>query len=359
MEVERLLAFAVESGASDVHLQSGAPPMVRISGQLRAIDSDDHTDHDVRGLVAAMLPESMHGDLESLSVAGLDFSHAVDDLARFRCNVFRHMGRWGAVIRIVRLTIPTLEELRLPDVVREIALSRRGLTLVTGTTGSGKSSTLAAMIDLVNATHRDKIITIEDPVEFVHANRRSLVTQVEVGTDTPSFERALRQSLRQDPDVILIGELRDAESLRIALHAADTGHQVLSTVHSANAVQTIERIVAMFPPEEHDLLLSQLSNSLEAVVSQRLVVTKDGGRRPAVEILRGSGFVDQFIADNQLDEIEGYMRNGESGMQTFDQHLLRLHESGEVAGTEALRWASNPESLSLAMRMSSWRRRDE
>ena len=261
-------------------------------------------------------------------------------------------------MRIVADDIPSFETLNLPKVVREVALARRGFTLVTGTTGSGKSTTLAAMLDLVNESHRSKIITIEDPIEFVHTNKRSMISQFEVGVDTPSFGRALRQSLRQDPDTILIGELRDVESLRIALHAADTGHQVFSTVHSATAPQTIERIIAMFPPAEHQLLLSQLAGSIEAIISQRLVATRDGGRRPAVEVLRGGALVEQYILENRLADVAKYMETGDSGMQSFDQHLLTMYEADVISGIEALRWASNPEALSMQMRMSTWKKRE-
>jgi twitching motility protein PilT len=221
---------------------------------------------------------------------------------------------------------------------------------VTGTTGSGKSTTLASMIDLINTNFRTKIITVEDPVEYLHTNKRALISQIEVGTDTVSFEQALRQALRQDPDVILIGELRDVETLRIALRAADTGHQVFGTVHSANAPQTVERIIAMFPPAEHKMLLGQLANSLEAILSQRLLVGLDGKRRPVVEILRGGPVAAKMIVEDRLTDLAEYVQTGEGGMQSFDQHLLQMHQAELVSGTEALRWASNPEALSIAMR---------
>ena len=254
------------------------------------------------------------------------------------------------VMRIIRTKIPSIEELNLPKVVRDIALARRGLTLLTGTTGSGKSTTLAAMIDLINHTHRTKIITIEDPIEYLHTTEKALISQLEVGTDTPTFDQALRQALRQDPDVILIGELRDVDTLRIALRAADTGHQVFSTVHSANAPQTIERIIAMFPPAEHKLLLQQLAGSIEAIISQRLVRTLQGGRRPAVEILRGSPVTEKFILENKVHELGEYVQSGESGMQSFNDHLLVMYRAQIISGTEALRWASNAEALAMGMR---------
>jgi twitching motility protein PilT len=253
-------------------------------------------------------------------------------------------------IRIVRSDIQSIDSLNLPNVIHDVALSGRGLTLVTGTTGSGKSTTLAAMIDLINQTNRVKIITIEDPVEYIHPSKKALVSQIQVGTDTPSFDQALRQALRQDPDVILIGELRDVETLRIALRAADTGHQVFCTVHSADAPQTIERIITMFPANEHKLLLAQLASSVEAIVSQRLVTLQAGGRRPAAEVLRGNAVVERYILENRLAEIHAYMETGEGEMQTFDQHLLKIFNDGQIRASEAMRWASNPEALAMSMR---------
>jgi len=253
-------------------------------------------------------------------------------------------------MRAIRTEIPSIEALGLPKIIHDIALARRGLTLLTGTTGSGKSTTLAAMIDLINSNYRTKIITVEDPVEYLHANKKALISQIEVGADTTSFDQALRQALRQDPDVILVGELRDVETLRIALRAADTGHQVFSTVHSANAPQTIERIIAMFPANEHKLLLSQLANSVEAIISQRLITGYDEKRRPAVEILRGGPVTAKFILEDKLNDLAAYVQTGEAGMQSFDQHLLAMHKAEQISGTEALRWATNPEALAIAMR---------
>jgi twitching motility protein PilT len=274
----------------------------------------------------------------------------IPDVSRFRCSAYRHLGSFGIVMRLIRTTIPPFESLNLPKVIHDVAMSQRGLTLLTGTTGSGKSTTLAAMIDLINTAHRTKIITIEDPVEYIHTNKKALISQLEVGSDTISFEQALRQALRQDPDVILVGELRDVETLRMALRAADTGHQVFSTVHSANAAQTIERIIAMFPPAEHKLLLSQLAGSVEAIISQRLLATHKGGRRPAIEVLRGSAVTEKFIMESRLAELGDYIETGESGMQSFDQHLVEMYQADIISGTEALRWATNPEGLAMAMR---------
>ena len=350
VDVQKILRFAVENGASDVHLQTGAVPMLRIGGQMRAVSSDVMTDDDVLGFIASIGPKGGPEGLADSFVRGLDFSYAIPELTRFRCSAFRHLGRPGMVMRIIRSKIPSVEDLHLPKVVSDIALSRRGLTLVTGTTGSGKSTTLAAMVDLINETQQVKIITVEDPIEYVHRNKKALISQLEVGLDTPSFPHALRQALRQNPDVILVGELRDVESLRMALQAADTGHQVFSTVHSATAAQTIERIIAMFPPAEHKLLLMQLAGSLEAIISQRLLATLKEGLRPAVEILRGNAVAQKFIVENRLTELSDFIEGGESGMQSFDQHILRMYQEELISGTEALRWATRPETLAMAMR---------
>lgn len=348
--LEVLLRFAVDQGASDLHIQAGAKPMLRLGGQIRAVDADVLSKEDTRNILASITPNIADGDLDAAAAKGLDFSRMIEGLSRFRCSAYRQMGHIGIVIRIIPLVLTKLESLHLPEVVRDIALSRRGMTLVTGTTGSGKNTTLAAMVDVINSTYRFKIITIEDPIEHLHQNKKALVSQLEVGNDTPSFDQAMRQALRQDPDVVLVGELRDVETLRIALRAADTGHQVLSTVHTANAAQTVERIIAMFPLAEHALLLQQLAESIEAIISQRLVATQDGSRRPAVEILRGNPTSKKLILENRLAELHDYMKTGETGMQTFDQHLLSLYQEQVISGTEALRWASNPEAVAMEMR---------
>lgn len=350
MDFERILKFAVDNGASDVHLQASSPPMLRLGGQVRMIEGDAVTDQDMLAFLQAIAPKRFEQDIAGAAVHGLDFSYALPTGTRFRCSAFRTLGRFGITMRTINTKIPSLAELNLPPVVQDIALSRRGLTLVTGTTGSGKSTTLAAMIDLINTQFRTKIITVEDPIEYLHKNKKALVSQIEVGTDTTSFDQALRQALRQDPDVILIGEMRDVETLRIALRAADTGHQVFSTVHSANAPQTIERIIAMFPPAEHKLLLAQLANSIEAIISQRLVAGLNEKRLPALEILRGGPVTAKYIENDKLNELASYIQTGESGMQSFDQHLLSMYQEQKISGTEAMRWATSPETLAMGMR---------
>ena len=350
MNFDQLIRFAVEQNASDIHLQTAAAPLLRINGQIRTVESPPIAENELREFVLSIKRGLPAEKLDEAMVAGLDFSHAIPGTSRFRCNVYSHLGTPAMVMRIVRLKVRSLEELQLPAVLRDITLSLRGMTLLTGTTGSGKSTTLAAMIDLINSSFRCKIITIEDPVEYVHTTAKAMISQLEVGQDTPSFEHGLRQALRQDPDVILVGELRDSETMRMALRAADTGHQVFATVHSSNASQTIERILAMVPPEERKIATSQLAGSLEAVISQRLAVTRDGNRRPAMEILRGGPVTSKYILENRLSDLADYIGNREGGMQRFDQHLLDLYHQKTISGTEAMRLATNTEAVALGMR---------
>ena len=350
MNFDQFIRFAVEQGASDVHLQTAALPLLRINGQIRAVESPPVVDHDLREFILSIRKGLTADQLDRTLFDGLDFSYSIPGIARFRCNIYSHLGTPALVLRVIKLKIRTLEELQLPPVLRDITLSLRGMTLLTGTTGSGKSTTLAAMVDLINNSYRCKIITIEDPVEYIHTNQKAMISQLELGQDTPSFEHGLRQALREDPDVILVGELRDSETMRMALRAADTGHQVFATVHSTNAAQTIERIMAMVPPVEREIARSQLAFSLTAVISQRLAITRDGNRRAAMEILRGGPVTSKFIMDNKIGELSDYIATRDSGMQRFDQHLLDLYHQKVISGTEAMRLATNPEAVALGRR---------
>jgi twitching motility protein PilT len=351
MNFDQLIRFAVEQGASDVHLQTGASPLLRINGLIRTVESPPVVADDLRQFILSIKKGMTAEQLEPALVEGLDFSYAIPGVSRFRCNIYSHMATPAMVMRTIQLKIRTLDELKLPAVLRDITLSLRGMTLLTGTTGSGKSTTLAAMVDLINNSFRCKIITLEDPVEYTHTNHKAMISQLELGQDTPSFEHGLRQALRQDPDVILVGELRDSETMRMALRAADTGHQVLATVHSTNAAQTIERILAMVPTEERSIATSQLAQSLQAVISQRLAITRDGnGRCAAMEILRGGAVTAKFIMENRLGDLSDFIATRESGMQRFDQHLLDLYHQKVISGTEALRLATNSEAVAMGMR---------
>jgi len=350
MDFQKLLHFAVEHNASDIHIQAGLPATVRIGGILQHVQAPPLTDEEVRAFIASIVPARFKDHIDDRIVNGVDFSHAIPGFARFRCSAYSHLSTAGMVMRIIKGRIPSIAELHLPPVIGEIALHQHGLTLVTGTTGSGKSTTLASMIDLINHTRPCKIVAIEDPVEYLHNPKLAIIAQLEVGSDTPSFEQALRQTLRQDPDVVLVGELRDMDTLRIALRAADTGHQVLSTVHSATAPQTIERIIAMFPPAEHKLLLTQLAGNLHAIISQRLVICRDGSRRPATEILRGGPVPTKYILEGRALELSEFIRTAGGGQQTFDQDLLNLFRHELINQQEALRNASNRDSLVTALR---------
>ena len=350
MDFQMLMRFAAEKDASDIHIQTGLSPKVRIQGTLHTVDQPALTDEDVRQFITSIAPARMRDKLDERLTVGMDFSYAAAGICRFRCSGYRVLGNPGISMRLIRSKIPTIEQLHLPTVVNEIAMAGRGLTLVTGTTGSGKSTTLASMIELINQGTPTKIISIEDPVEYLHTPRNALIAQLEVGTDTPSFDQALRQALRQDPDVVLVGELRDMDTLRIALRAADTGHQVFSTVHSATAPQTIERIIAMFPPAEQKLLLTQLAGNLEAIISQRLVISRDGGRRPACEILRGGAVTQKFILEGKALELGDYMKGGGGGMQTFDQDLLAMFQKELISHSEAIANATNREQLEMGVR---------
>ena len=351
MTIDQLLLFAADQNAADLHLQPGDVPRVRVGGLLREVEAPALTDEQVREYVRAIAPRNVVVDVNEAASRGLDFSYAVAGRARFRVNLYSHLGLPAMVLRVIPPKIRTIEELHLPPILAEIARARRGLTLMSGVTGSGKSTTLAAMVDLLNSQYHLKILTIEDPVEFVHASKKSLVSHVEVGRDAPSFEHGLRQAVRQAPDVILVGELRDAESVRMALRAADTGHQVLSTVHSSNAAQTVERLLAMVPPAELGIARQQLAASLVGVVSQRLAMSRQGEAWPVVEVLRGDSVTTKYILEDRIAAMADYVATGEHGMQSFDKHALELYHQGVLSGSQALAAATNVEAVALGMRI--------
>jgi twitching motility protein PilT len=351
MTIDQLLRFAVEQNASDLHLQTGSPPRLRIAGQVRELETPPLTDEQVRNFIRAVGPRTIIDDIDEAMAKGHDFSYSAAGLARYRCNLYSHLGSPGLVFRVILPKIRTIDELNLPPVIREMAQARRGLTLMSGATGSGKSTTLAAIVDQLNSNYHLKILTIEDPVEYEHPSKKSLISHVEVGRDTPSFDHGLRQAMRQAPDVILVGELRDATTVQMALRAADTGHMVLSTIHSSNAAQTIERLLAMIPTNELAIAREQLAASLVGIISQRLVMSKAGTLRPVVEVLRGDSVTAKYILENRIGNLFDYISTSQRGMQTFDSHLLRLYTEGVLSGTQALSVATNPEALALEMRM--------
>jgi twitching motility protein PilT len=350
MHVNDLLKIAVEQGASDLHLKVGSFPLMRVRGRLGVVTDEKRLDHeDVVAMSTSIMSTQQREKFKDSQE--VDIAYSVPGLGRFRCNVFQQRGTVGLVLRVIPMKIRTVEELGLPPVLRKIADEERGLVLVTGTTGSGKSTTLAAMIDHVNNTRAAHIITVEDPIEFLHRDAKSVINQREVAVDTRSFAHALRSALRQDPDVILVGEMRDYETIETGLHAAETGHLVFSTLHTIDATETINRIVSVFAPHQQKQVRLQLATVLKAVVSQRLMPRADGkGRAPAVEVMIATPFIRDCIADKDKTHlIQGAIASGTSqyGMQTFDQSIFGLYSQKLVTYEEALRWASNVDEFKL------------
>jgi twitching motility protein PilT len=350
MHVNDLLTIAVDHGASDLHLKVGSYPMIRVRGDLIPATEDKRLDHeDLVAMSAAVMSTAQRQKFKDAQE--VDLAYSVPGLGRFRCNVFQQRGTIGLVFRVIPIQIRRIDELGLPPVLRKIADEERGLVLVTGTTGSGKSTTLAALIDHINETRSAHVMTVEDPIEFLHRDQRSIINQREVSVDTRSFAQALRSALRQDPDVILVGEMRDYETIETALLASETGHLVFSTLHTLDATETINRIIAVFPPHQQKQVRLQLASVLKAVISQRLLPRADGkGRAPAVEVMITTPFIRDCIVDKEKTHlIHTAIGAGTSqyGMQTFDQSIFALYEQGLVSYDEALRWASNVDEFKL------------
>src|SRR5271170_3471839 len=350
-DVREALRELVAKEGSDLHIKVHAKPLYRVHGELTADDSADVlTQDDTEGALHELLSDE--GKLsEFADEHEVDFSFEIPDVARYRINAFRQRGLTSLACRAIPTKISTIEELSLPPVIRELAEEERGSVLLTGTTGSGKSTTLAAMIDHMNFTSAKHIVTIEDPIEFVHTDKRSAINQREVGMDTASFKRALRRVLRQDPDVILVGEMRDEETVQTALSAAETGHLVLSTIHTVDATESINRMLDFFPPHQHTQARSMLAGTLRGVISQRLVPGADGGRVAVCEILRMTGRVRDMIVDpSQTGKlVEVITAGGYYGMQTFDQALYGHVKAGRVTFEDAMRVASSPHDFKLLM----------
>jgi len=353
LELNDILKIAIQNSASDIHLKAGLPPIFRIHGRLLPLkDAARLTPEDVNrmafGIMNPVQKDKFKQHLE------IDLAYGVPGLGRFRVNTFQQRGTLGLVLRVIPFGIASIEQLNLPKVLEKIALSERGLILCTGTTGSGKSTTLATMVDYINANQACHIITIEDPIEYLIRDKRSIVNQRELGVDTHSFANALRAALRQDPDVVLVGEMRDFETIETALTAAETGHLVLSTLHTLDATESITRIVSVFPPYQQKAIRLQLASVLKAVISQRLVPRADGkGRVPAVEILIVTAHVKELIIDkDRTKEIPDSIAKGFTTykMQTFDQSLLHLFRGQFITYDEALRQASNPDDFALRVK---------
>ncbi len=353
MNLNDLLKATFEKRASDLHLKVGVPPILRIDGRLVPLDTEKRTTQE-DALTIALSIMNPAQKIKFKEKNELDMAYAVPGLGRFRVNVFQQRGSVGMVFRLVPGKILTFEDLMLPTVLQKIANEQRGLILVTGTTGSGKSTTLAAMIDYINTTRTANIITIEDPIEFLHRDKKSIVNQREIGSDTFSFSDALRSSLRQDPDVILVGEMRDFETISTALTAAETGHLVLSTLHTLDAAETINRIITVFPPYQQKQVRMQLASVIKGIISQRLVAKADGsGRVPAAEVLLGTLSVREAIIDDaKTRQIPSIVAQGLThyGMQTFDQSLLMLYKKGYITYDEALLTATNPDDFALKVK---------
>jgi twitching motility protein PilT len=350
LNIDTLLRTACELKASDLHLKVGNYPYVRVDGELRALTQYTRiSSEDMLNMAFSLMTNRQKQKFKEN--AELDMAYGVAGLGRFRVNVFQQRGNVGMVLRVIPTKIRTLEDLLLPRVMDKVCQEARGMVLVTGTTGSGKSTTLAAMVDRINTTRTDHIITIEDPIEFLHRDKKAFVNQREVEVDTPSFGSALRAALRQDPDVILVGEMRDLETIQTALLAAETGHMVFSTLHTTDATETIQRIIAVFPPPEQKQIRLQLASTLKAIISQRLVRKADGiGRAPAVEVLIATEYIrDCIINPEKTRLIRDAISAGVSqyGMQTFDQSLYDLYTQGIITLEEAMGNSSNPDEFKL------------
>lgn len=353
MNINELLKIALQRGASDLHIKVGNPPVLRIDGVLTPMVEEKRvTQEDAISVAFGIMSGPQKEKFKEKNE--IDLAYSVPGLGRFRVNIFQQRGTIGLVLRTIPVKIRTFEELHLPEILKKISLEPRGLILVTGTTGSGKTTTLAAMIDYINTNRNYHIITIEDPIEFLHRDKRSLVNQREVGSDTEGFAVALRSALRQDPDVILVGEMRDFETIQTALIAAETGHLVLSTLHTIDAAETVNRIIAVFPPYQQKQVRLQLASILKGIISMRLIPKADGvGRVPAVEVLVATLTIKDCIIDpDKTKLINDYIAEGHSqyGMQTFDQSLMKLYTDGLITYDEALKRCTNPDDFALKVK---------
>lgn len=353
MELNDILKIGLQNRASDIHIKAGLPPIYRINGKLVPLKTDKRlTPQDVSKIAFSIMNPAQKEEFKRKFEA--DLAYGVPGLGRFRVNVFQQRGTLAIVFRSIPFGIPTIEELNLPKVVEKISNEERGLVLVTGTTGSGKSTTLASMIDWINSRKTKHIITIEDPIEYLFRDKKSIISQREIGMDAVGFSESLRSALRQDPDIILVGEMRDYETIETALTAAETGHLVLSTLHTLDATETVNRVVSVFPPYQQKQVRLQLASVLRAILSQRLLPRTDGkGRVPAVEVLINTAFIKELIIDpERTREIPDAIAKGHKsyGMQTFDQSLMFLYKSGLITYDEALRNATNPDDFALRVK---------
>jgi len=343
---QKILKTAVDGGASDVHLKIGTPVIFRINQQLVAIECPFPTEDWMNKIVEQVTPAHLKKKVQEEREA--DFSYFIPNIGRFRTNLFQQRGQWCLAMRYVKTQVPSFEQLGLLEQVRSIAESPRGIVLVAGSTGCGKSTTLAAMVDHINAHFKKHIITLEDPIEYVFEDNQCVIEQREVGLDTPSFNDALKHVLRQDPDIIMVGEMRDSTSFTAAMSAADTGHLVLSTLHTTNAPQSISRVLDFFKAEEREQIRRQLAGTMQAVICQRMVTAVNGSVTPALEIMINTGTVKKLIEENRLDKLAAAIETGnDEGMINFNQALFQLVKAGKVTEAEALNKASNPQALEM------------
>ncbi len=338
--------------ASDLHLRVGIRPMVRVDGKLVHIDDSVILHDDMDKILSQILNEDQKDKF--MKKREMDLALSISKMGRFRINLYKQRGTVGIAIRQVNTSVQTFEELNLPNIAKDIANNKRGLVIVTGTTGSGKSTTLAAMVEQINSSRHENILTIEDPIEYIYRDKKSIISQREVGGDTESFAAALKHAFRQDPDIILIGEIRDVETMNIALTAADTGHLVLTTLHTMNAVETLSRIISFFPPHQHQQIRLLLAGTLKAIICQRLLPRSDGpGRVPAVEILISTGSIREAIIDAaKTMSILDFIEQGtiQYGMQSFDQSIMNLYRGGAISYEEAMAQCSNPDDFDLRVK---------
>lgn len=352
MNIKKILNEMIDKGASDIHIKAGIPPVIRVDGKLRHLDYTIPSPKAMEDIANQILTQSQKERFQQ--TREVDFAFGVSGLARFRANFYVQRGSIAMVFRHVPVDIKSADDLNLPPVIKALSLRPRGLIFVTGTVGSGKSTTLASMVNEINKNCNKNIITVEDPIEFLYHDEKSIINQREIGSDTASFHESLRHILRQDPDVILIGEIRDATTMEIALMAADTGHLVLSTLHTVDATQTINRVISFFPPHQHQEIRYLLSATLESVIAQRLIPLKGGrGRVPAVEVMIVTSTIKEYIIDPEKTPlIQQAIREGVSshGMQSFDQSLMKLCTENKISIEEAMKSSSNPHEFSLRLK---------
>lgn len=341
MDISQLLQFAVQQDASDLHISSGEPPMVRVHGSMKKIKVPPLTSEQTHAMIYDIMNDAQRKLFEEHSE--LDFSMQLGEIARFRVNVFRQNRGLGAVFRQIPTKILTLEQLNMPEILTEVSCREKGLVLVTGPTGSGKSTTLAGMIDYINTNYEKHILTVEDPIEFVHRSKKSLINQREVGPHTLSFKNALKAALREDPDIILVGEMRDLETIQLALTAAETGHLVFGTLHTSSAPKTVDRIIDVFPPEQQAQVRAMFAESIQAIITQTLCKKIGGGRVAGLEILLGSTAVRNLIREGKIHQIPSTMQTSQNlGMQTMEMHLMELVDRNLITRQTAIEKSGNP-----------------